>query len=295
MASELPSLYSRKDGMAPEHPAENPAERTVFFVSDHTGITAEVLGHSLLVRFEGVGFRHLTRPFVDTPHKAAEVVAEVKAAARGGARPVVFSTLSDPSLLAGLSEADALLFDLFAPYMARLEREFGRTVSQRVGRSHGIVDLASYQTRIDAVDFALNTDDGLGTTQYQRADIILVGASRVGKTPTCLFLALQYGVRASNYPLAEEDFERSDLPEALSPYRNKVFGLTIDPLRLHGIRKKRRAGSVYASLERCEFEVRQAERLFKARGIRFFNTTTASVEEIAATIMQTADLQRRLH
>ncbi len=285
--------------MAQENPAENsaqhPPERTVFFVSDHTGITAEVLGHSLLVRFEGLGFRYVTRPFVDSLDKAAGVVEEIKAAARSGARPVVFSTLSDPTMLAGLNESDALLFDVFAPYMARLERELGRASSKRVGRSHGIVDLASYQMRIDAVDFALTTDDGLGTTQYQRADIILVGASRVGKTPTCLFLALQYGVRASNYPLAEEDFERSDLPEALSPYRNKVFGLTIDPLRLHGIRKKRRAGSVYASLERCDYEVREAERLFRSRNIRFLNTTTASVEEIAATIMQTADLQRRLY
>ena len=285
--------------MAQENPAENsaqhPPERTVFFVSDHTGITAEVLGHSLLVRFEGLGFRYVTRPFVDSLDKAAGVVEEIRAAARSGARPVVFSTLSDPAMLAGLGEDDALLFDVFAPYMARLERELGRASSKRVGRSHGIVDLASYQMRIDAVDFALTTDDGLGTTQYQRADIILVGASRVGKTPTCLFLALQYGVRASNYPLAEEDFERSDLPEALSPYKNKVFGLTIDPLRLHGIRKKRRAGSVYASLERCDYEVKQAERLFRGRNIRFLNTTTASVEEIAATIMQTADLQRRLY
>ena len=281
--------------MTKEHSTENPAERTVFFVSDHTGITAEVLGHSLLVRFEGLGFRYLTRPFIDSPDKAAEVVAEIRAAARSGARPVVFSTLSDPAMLAGLGEDDALLFDVFAPYMARLEHELGRASSKRVGRSHGIVDLASYQMRIDAVDFALTTDDGLGTTHYQRADIILVGASRVGKTPTCLFLALQYGVRASNYPLAEDDFELGDLPEALTPYRNKVFGLTIDPLRLHGIRNKRKAGSVYASLERCDYEVRQAERLFKSRNIRFLNTTTASVEEIAATILQTADLQRRLY
>ena len=270
-------------------------ERTVFFVSDHTGITTEVLGHSLLVRFEGLGFHYVTRPFVDSLDKAEGVVAEIKAAALSGARPIVFSTLGDPAMLAGLGEDDALLFDVFAPYVARLERELGHPSSKRVGRSHGIVDLASYQMRIDAVDFALTTDDGLGTTQYQRADIILVGASRVGKTPTCLFLALQYGVRASNYPLAEDDFERSDLPEALAPYKDKVFGLTIDPLRLHGIRKKRKAGSVYASLERCDYEVREAERLFRGRNIRFLNTTTASVEEIAATIMQTADLQRRLY
>ncbi|HEX7022823.1 MAG TPA: pyruvate, water dikinase regulatory protein [Trueperaceae bacterium] len=264
---------------------------TVFFVSDHTGITAEVLGHSLLARFEGLELRQVTRPFIDSAQKAQPVVQEIEEAARN-TQVLVFTTLTDRDILQRLSRAGAVLLDLFEPYLDTLAVELGRPPSQRVGRSHSIVNLANYQARISALDFALVTDDGLGANQYQNADIVLVGVSRVGKTPTCLYLGLQYGIRASNYPLADDDFERPALPEPLAAHQHKLFGLSIDPLRLHHIRNERRPGSSYASLERCQYEVRQAERLFQTLGLPFLNTTTASVEEIAATILQVAGLRR---
>lgn len=270
-------------------------ERTVFFISDHTGITAEVLGHSLLSRFEDTTFQYITRPFVNTTEKAEQVVRELEqVTTEAGERPFVFMTITDPQVLAVLYQTSALLFDLFAPYLKTLERELGKDPTQRIGRYHSIKDVTSYQTRIDAVEFALVTDDGLGTRQYERADIILVGVSRVGKTPTCLYLGLQYGIRASNYPLAEEDFSRFELPQPLREYQEKIFGLTIDPLRLHQIRNKRKADSRYAALSQCQYEVEQAERLFRTLNIPYLNTTTVSIEEISATIMQTADLKRRL-
>jgi [pyruvate, water dikinase]-phosphate phosphotransferase / [pyruvate, water dikinase] kinase len=269
------------------------AERTVFFVSDHTGITAEVLGHSLLARFEGVIFHYLTRPFIDSPEKVRALIEEIGGVE--GPRPLVFNTISDPALSAQLREAEALFLDFFAPYLEPLAAELGSAPSSRVGRYHSIIDLARYQMRMDAVDFALTTDDGLGAQHYGRADLILVGVSRAGKTPTCLFLGLQYGIRAANYPLAEDEFERMRLPEALAPFKEKVFGLTIDPVRLHQIRRERKPNSSYASLERCDFEVKQAEALFRATKTPFLNTTTSSVEEIAATLMHAAGLKRRLY
>jgi regulator of PEP synthase PpsR (kinase-PPPase family) len=270
-------------------------ERTVFFVSDHTGITAEVVGQSLLSRFEGERFRFITRPFVDCAEKADRVVAEIAAAnGRTAPRPIAFLTITDSEVARRLTSAPALSLDILNPHLASLQAEFGEDPSPAVGRYHRIADPGSYQTRMDAVDFALATDDGLGTHNYERADVVLVGVSRVGKTPTCLFLGMQYGIRASNYPLAEDDFDSLALPKALAPHRDKLFGLTIDPHRLLQIRHLRRPGSAYSSLEQCELEVRQSQRLFGLLGVPALNTTTSSIEEIAATIMQQANLKRRM-
>lgn len=271
-------------------------ERAVFFISDHTGITAEVVGHSLLARFEGERFRFVTRPFVDSVDEAERVVAEIDREAQGASvRPIAFVTLTDAAIAQRLMTARALLLDIFNPHLAALEGELESAPSPAVGRYHRIVDLSAYQTRMDAVDYALSTDDGLATQSYQRADIILLGVSRAGKTPTCLFLGMQFGIRAANYPLADDDFDSLALPRAVADHRDKLFGLTIDPLRLHQIRRRRKPDSRYASLDQCESEVRQGERLYERQGIGYLNTTVSSVEEIAATIMQRAGIQRRLH
>lgn len=259
--------------------------RTVFFVSDHTGITVESLGHSLLAQFDDVELDFVTRRFVDDVEKARRVAAEIEERTTDEA-PIVFTTLSDPAVLKILDGTGATLLDLFEPFLSRLQTELDRPPMNRVGRFHGVLDAARYQNRIDSVDFSLATDDGLGADAYPHADTILVGVSRVGKTPTCLYLALHYGLRAANYPLADDDFMRADLPAPVKPHRGKLFGLTINPLRLQQIRQKRRPGSTYASLPQCEMEVREAENMFKVNGIPFLSTTTASVEEIAATIMQ---------
>ncbi|WP_027881456.1 posphoenolpyruvate synthetase regulatory kinase/phosphorylase PpsR [Meiothermus rufus] len=269
-------------------------ERTVFIVSDHTGLTAESVARSLLAQFEGVPFRYVTRPFTDTEEEVYQVLYEINAIfQRDGVRPIVFSTLANPALNDQLKRAPALHFDLFRTYLGELERELGQPPTGRVGRLHSITDN-NYFTRIDAVDFALATDDGLGNRHYQMADVILIGVSRAGKTPTCLFLGLQYGLRAANYPLAEEDFEREALPEPVRPYKDKIFGLTIHPQRLHQIRTQRKPGSRYASFEQCEYEVRRAELLFRRVGIPYFDTTSASIEEIATSIVQSAGLERRV-
>ena len=268
-------------------------KRTIFFVSDHTGLTAEALGHSLLARFEQLSFRYETVPFIDQLEKARALVERInQAALQDGKRPIVFSSITNPDLLDILNHANARVLDLFKTYLAELEVELGQASSSRVGRYHSIVDLSRYQQRMQAVDFVLATDDGLGLANYQHADIILMGVSRAGKTPSCLYLGMQYGIRAANYPLADDDFEQLALPKEVAPYQHKLFGLTIDPLRLQQIRQERKPGSVYASLKQCEYEVRQAERIFSSKGIRFLNVTASSIEEITAGIMHMAGLER---
>lgn len=263
--------------------------RRVYFVSDHTGVTAEVLGHSLLARFDHLDIDTATRPFVNSAERAQALVEEFTRLARP---PIVFSTITDPAVRAVISSSADLHLDLFEPFMAQLEASLGQTAETRVGAAHGIRDLTRYQARIDAVEFALTTDDGSNTKRYGNSEVVMVGVSRVGKSPTCLYLAMQYGVRASNYPLAEDDFEHSSLPAPLAPYRSKLFGLTIDPRRLHELRAKRSPGTTYASPERCEYEVRQAERLLRRHNVPFLDVTLVSVEELASQVLLRADLAR---
>ena len=100
-------------------------------------------------------------------------------------------------------------------------------------------DPKRYNMRIEATNFAMSSDDGQGVQHYHEADLILMGVSRSGKTPTCLYLALQYGVFAANYPLAEEDLESGRLPQILEGFRAKIYGLTISPETLTQIRRER--------------------------------------------------------
>ena len=269
--------------------------RTVFFVSDQTGVSAETMGHSLLTQFDGLEFRQVTLPFISTVDKAEEAVRKINATAvADGLRPIVFSTLVREDLRGVLRRGNALLLDFFAAFLGSLEGELGVKSSHREGRAHGMADLQAYATRIDATNFALAADDGAVTADYGRADVILIGVSRSGKTPTCIYMAMQYGIFAANYPLTEDDFEIKQLPAPLRTQTAKLFGLTIAPTRLQQIRNERRPGSRYASLSQCEYEVRSAEGLFQRFGIPHQNTTECSIEEIASRIIDRKGIERRL-
>jgi len=270
------------------------AKRTVFFVSDQTGVTAETMGHSLLTQFEGLEFRAVTLPFVSSLDKAREVVRKIDAAALSEAvRPIVFSTLVQDELRDIVMRANGLFLDFFAAFVGPLERELDTRSTHRAGRAHGMADLAAYATRIDATNFSLAHDDGAGA-DYTRADVVLIGVSRSGKTPTCLYMALQYGVFAANYPLTDEDLEGGELPVRLTPARTKLYGLTIRPERLRQIRNERRPASRYASAQQVQYEVRAAEALFQRFAIPHIDTTECSIEEIASRIINDTGIERRL-
>lgn len=270
-------------------------QRTVFFVSDGTGITAETLGHSLLSQFEGIPIEQTVVPFVDSVEKANQCRAQIEDARnRTGTRPVVFTTLVNTDVRNILSGADCLVLDFFESFIDPLEAEFGTRSSHTIGRSHAAADRKEYQERIEAINYALSHDDGMTDRDLGSADVILVGVSRSGKTPTCLYLALQFGVKAANYPLIPEDFERDRLPGAVSAFLPKLYGLTIVPERLSEIRNERRPASVYASLDNCRREVARAEEMMRRHGIRVLNSTTRSIEEIATKIIQDVRISRRV-
>ena len=266
--------------------------RTVFFVSDGTGITAETLGHSLLSQFENIRFKQVRMPFIDSVEKARECVLRItEARLKDGIRPIVVSTLVEPTVAAVLRGVDAIILDFFEAFLAPMEAELGVKSTHLMGRSHGGADSSNYAARMEAVNFTLAHDDGVSNTDLEKSDVILIGVSRSGKTPTSLYLALQFGVRVANYPLIPEDFERNRMPATLHQHRHKLFGLTIAAERLTQIRQERRPNSTYASLENCRWEIEQAQKMMRREGIRSLDSTTKSIEEIAAILMQTIKLE----
>jgi regulator of PEP synthase PpsR (kinase-PPPase family) len=270
--------------------------RTVFFVSDGTGITAQMLGHSLLTQFEGVDFRQVTLPFVDSTEKAEECLARIESeSASGNGQPIVFSTLVNQDVRQVVRRAKALYIDFFETFIDPLEAGLGLKSSHTIGRSHSAMDKKEYQQRIEAINFSMAHDDGASHRELSQADVILIGVSRSGKTPTSLYLALQFGVKAANYPLIPEDFERRKLPEALRAEKTRLYGLTIAPERLHEIRKERRPGSSYADLDNCRYEVEEAEKMMRREGVRSINSTSKSIEEIATTILRELRIPRHVY
>jgi len=267
--------------------------RTIFFISDGTGITAETLGHSLLTQFEGVRLKMVRIPFVNSTDKARECLERLKEATiLDGARPIVFSTLIDRDLNRILSEANVLCLNFFDTFIVPLEAELGVKSTHTIGRTHGSIDTNDYKQRIEAINYTLSHDDGVTNQGLEQADVILVGVSRCGKTPTSLYLAMQFGVKAANFPLIPEDFERMKMPDSLVRHRDKLFGLTIQPERLNQIRSERRPNSKYASLENCRYEVKEAEKMMRQHDIRWLDSSTKSIEEISTTIMQEVKLER---
>ncbi|MBC3810970.1 MULTISPECIES: posphoenolpyruvate synthetase regulatory kinase/phosphorylase PpsR [Undibacterium] len=263
-----------------------PANRTVYFISDGTGITAEAFGHSVLTQFD-LKFRQIRLPFVDSVDKAHDAVRRINDAfALDGNRPIVFSTLVKKELATIVFKSKGLHMDLIQTFVSPLEQELGVKSTHTIGRSHNITDSEEYKNRIEAINFSLTHDDGQSHKNLAAADVILVGVSRSGKTPTSLYLAMQYGIKAANYPLIPDDFERGKMPSALPEFRHKLFGLSITPERLSEIRNERRPGSKYASIENCRYEVNEAEAMMKREGIRWLSSTTKSIEEISTTILQ---------
>lgn len=259
--------------------------RTVFFVSESTGITAEAVGKSLLSQFCDVEFEEIYLPFVNTVDKANELIERLSdIRAKEGIRPIVFATMADCEISSILREGDCLYLELFDTFSIILSEELGVEPIFKSGKSHDI--SGDYEGRINSIHYAMDNDDGMRLDKYDKADVILVGVSRSGKTPTCLYLAMHFGLKAANYPLTPDDFEKGEIPEALIKQKQKIIGLTIDPIRLQQIREQRRSGSEYSSLKRCQSEIRMAKAMFNKLKINVLDTSEKSIEEISSRIVK---------
>ena len=276
--------------------SESPIERTVFVVSDSTGITAETFSNSVLSQFEQFSFEAIRIPFIDSVEKAEAAAARInRCAQEQNAPPLVFSTLVNPEISQSIRESNCTFLDLFSTFVQHIETALGVKSSHSVGRSHMGGMSKQYNNRIEAINFSLAHDDGQFIHGLEQADVILVGVSRCGKTPTSLYLAMQYAVKAANFPLIPEDFDRGSLPATLAPYRKKLFGLSIQPERLAEVRNERRPNSQYASIKQCRHEVAEAERLMRMENIPWLSTTTRSIEEISTKVLDEVGLNRRMY
>ena len=261
--------------------------RRAFFVSDRTGITAETLGASLLTQFPDIEFKRTNIPFVTNEVAAHAAVATIQRAAHDDAiAPLVFSTLTDPVMQKIVAASSPHFFDLFGTFIAPLEAALGCQSSHTAGRMHGVFDAGAYDKRMHALNYTLSHDDGLSPRDLKEADLVLLGVSRSGKTPTCLYLAMHYSLKTANYPLTDDDFDSIKLPKILQPCRDKLYGLTIAPEQLSRIRRERRPTGEYASLVRCRAEIAMAEAMFRTENIQYIDTTSISIEEIAATVVR---------
>lgn len=269
-------------------------KRSLFFISDGTGISAETLGHSLLSQFENLEYASTTLPYTDDLKKAEHAVHLItKAYEKDGKKPIVFATLVNKEIHGILSKAPCILFDFFTPFIHRLEEELQVSSKPSIGRGHGVQNTHVYNARIAAINHTLSTDDGLNTDHYDHSDVILLGVSRCGKTPTCLYLAMQLGLRASNFPFTDEVLETKKLPEYLLRNKEKLYGLTIQPEFLQKIRMERRGGR-YATLAQCQHELDTVEQIFKHYHIPMIDTSSRSIEEIATKVVADLGLKRQL-
>jgi regulator of PEP synthase PpsR (kinase-PPPase family) len=260
-------------------------KRHIFLISDGTGITVGSLGQSLLSQFQGVDFSVTNLPYINKPEKAEIVLEKInKAYEENPVPPIVFTTIVNAEILDIIQTGPGLVLDFIQTFIEPLEATLGLKSTHTIGKSHGMKNHEAYKHRIDALNFSLNTDDGNGVSQYEKADIILVGVSRSGKTPTSLYLALHESLFVSNYPITEEDLENFSLPKSLQPYANKIFGLTINVDRLVSIRQERKPNSRYATKRQCEFEVKAVEKLYKQYKIPYLDSTFLSIEELATKI-----------
>lgn len=265
--------------------------RVAFFVSDSTGITAETLGNALLANFPSITFTRRTFPFIDSAAAAESVMREIEAAAADGTDPIVFCTVKSGPVGALIRSTHATHIDLLRGHLTELEGALGTTASEQLGQFHTVGDTERYFARMRAVEYAIEHDDGQSFRALDQADVVIVAPSRCGKTPTTMYLALQYGLLVANYPLTDDDYPTEGLPRELERYRTRCFGLTTTPLRLSQVRHERRANSTYASLAQCTLELRRAEDLYRRAHIPFVNSSTKSVEEMSAVIMQSLHLR----
>ena len=261
--------------------------RTVFFVSDRTGKTAEYIGESLLSQFDGIRFEQQSFSFVNSSAEAGRIARQIRQnAAATGRQPLVFSTLVDEALQELIASTGACVISLFNAFIDPLEKSLGVKSSHTIGRPHEEYSDKAYKKHIDAIEFALKHDDGRQTRHYDQADVILIGVSRSAKTPTCLYLAMNFFIKAANYPLTDDELKQQALPDFLLPYRARLVGLTIRPDQLSIIREQRRPGSPYADLQTCRAEVRRAERMMQEHNLYVLDSSSISIEELAVGIVK---------
>lgn len=256
----------------------------VHLVSDSTGETLAGVMRATCAQFDSILPIEHSYFLVRSTRQLERVLREIEAAPG-----VVMFTLSNMDHRARLEqrcrEIGQPCVAVLDPVLDSVSRYLGQELNHRVGGSRTL--NAEYFARIDALDFAMEHDDGQQQLELRKADVILVGVSRTSKTPTSVYLAHR-GVKAANVPMVPNV---PLPPELFEPVRPLVVGLTISPDRLIHVRRNRlvamketRAGD-YTDEDAVRAEVMQAQKLFEREGWPVIDVSRRSIEETAAAIL----------
>jgi len=147
--------------------------------------------------------------------------------------------------------------------------------------------------RVEAIHYCLAHDDGTKVSEYDEADVILLGVSRSGKTPVSVFLATQMGLKSANFPLTSEYLNSYRLPDLIRQNKNRVVALTTSTEQLRSAREKRYTGSKYAQRATCVEELKQAEQIYLKAHIPIVSTAGKSIEETATQVMQELGISKK--
>ena len=256
----------------------------VFVVSDSMGETAHLVAKAVLSQFpEGnIGLRRFGH--VETPDAALEVMK----AARDQPTLVIFTVILPEVRDAIRSKAELHnipIVDIMGPALAGVEEITGDAALLEPGLIHKLDE--QYFMRVEAVEFAVNHDDGKNPKGYRQADVVLLGVSRSSKTPVSMYLANR-AIKVANLPLVPEV---PTPPELHRLPARKIVGLIISPSKLAGIRRVRVKAmgvpgkSDYSDINRIQDELAYARNLYRELGCEVLDVTDRAVEETAAMIL----------
>jgi regulator of PEP synthase PpsR (kinase-PPPase family) len=254
-------------------------------LSDSTGETLEMIAKASLAQFENADVVRHFWPMVRSHQHLERIIPEL--AANPG---LVLFTLVNAETRAALREHCAQLslpaVDALDEVTAALEVQLGQEAHGRPGRQHRMDE--AYFKRVEAIQYTIAHDDGVGWENWEEADIVLAGVSRSSKTPTSIYLANR-GYKVANIPLVIE----SPPPPKLYQLRNPlVVGLTTAPERLVQIRRNRlltlneQAETSYVEKDRVADEVKFARRMFADNNWPVIDVTRRSIEETAAAVIR---------
>jgi len=265
--------------------------KEIYYVSDSTGILATNLGQALICQFPEVNFHEEKFPFIKTEEEAQKTINYIVKQS-SGRFPIIFSTLMDPKIRDIFDHPQVEFFDVCGTFLERLEGALEAKALRVPGFSRQI-DFIDMANRVEAINYTLNHDDGTKLSEYDEADVILVGVSRSGKTPVSVYLSTHMGLKSANYPLTERDLDSYSIPKSLRENKKKVVGLTTKPELLESIRQKRYPNSKYAKRSTCIHELQQAQQIFLRNQLPVIDTSGKSIEELATQISQEIGLYKK--
>lgn len=258
---------------------------TLYAVSDSIGETADMVARAVAIHFrEDVYIK--TIPFVRCI-KDVDYAIEIFESSKPC---IVISTIVTSEIMEyfskSCSEKDIILINLIGPIVKSVESLIKVQPDYNPGALR-VLDNA-YFKRIEAMEFAIRYDDSKDYSGIEKADVVIVGLSRTSKTPLCMYLANK-GIKATNIPLVPE----VEIPKELFKISSKkVFGLTIDPLRLIDVRKKRLDSSIrganniqYYNDERILEELEFSDKVMKRLNCKTIDVSRIAIEETALIIM----------